>query len=44
MGGCPLRGIENPEASKGTCLSWKYNLREMIELKYLCDTRETVNR
>jgi uncharacterized protein len=44
MGGCPLRGIRNPEASKGICLSWKYNLRKMIELKYLCDTRQTVNR
>jgi uncharacterized protein len=44
MGGCPVHGMENPGSSKGECLHWKYNLRKMIELKYLCETRQAVTR
>jgi uncharacterized protein len=44
MGGCPLHGMKNPQASRGICLPWKYNLRKMIELKYLCETREKVGQ
>ncbi len=40
MGGCPVQGMKNANASRGTCLSWKYNLSEMIGLKYLCETAE----
>lgn len=42
MGGCPVRGMKNPDPIKGVCLPWKYNLKRMIELKYRCETRETV--
>jgi uncharacterized protein len=42
MGGCPVRGMENADASKGVCSTWNYNLKEMIKLKYLCETKEAV--
>ncbi len=44
MGGCPLRGIQSNTTTRGTCLPWKYNLKEMIRLKYACETAEPVNR
>jgi uncharacterized protein len=44
MGGCPVLGMRDPSASKGVCLPWKYNLRRMVELKYLCETREPAYR
>jgi uncharacterized protein len=34
MGGCPARGLEQTYPSSGSCASWKYNLREMLELAY----------
>ncbi|MGD8922954.1 MAG: SPASM domain-containing protein [Candidatus Zixiibacteriota bacterium] len=44
MGGCPLRGIQSKTTTRGICLPWKYNLREMIRLKYACETAEPVNQ
>jgi len=34
MGGCPARGLEQTNPTHGSCASWKYNLREMLELAY----------
>jgi uncharacterized protein len=34
MGGCPLSGIRSESESTGVCTSWKYNLKEMLELAY----------
>ncbi|UCD17588.1 MAG: SPASM domain-containing protein, partial [Candidatus Zixiibacteriota bacterium] len=44
MGGCPVRGMANQDASKGECLYWKYNLEEMITLHYSCKMREAIDR
>ena len=44
MGGCPLRGIQLKTTTRGTCLPWKYNLKEMITLKYACETAKPANR
>jgi len=37
MGGCPHYGIKNGTKERGDCLPWKYNLKEMLWLKYLCE-------
>ena len=34
MGGCPLTGIQSQNSAIGTCSSWKYNLKNMLELAY----------
>ncbi len=34
MGGCPARGLAQPDASQGVCPPWKYNLGDMLELAY----------
>jgi len=34
MGGCPLSGMEKGKAASGTCSSWKYNLKDLLELAY----------
>jgi uncharacterized protein len=34
MGGCPARALEKKGASCGACTTWKYNLKEMMELSY----------
>lgn len=47
MGGCPIRALEINSKETGACCSWKYNLKEMLMLRYLCDLQETrkeVNR
>lgn len=38
MGGCPIRGIEEANNSRGVCSPWKYNLRDMLEIRYQCET------
>jgi uncharacterized protein len=38
LGGCPVRGMEDEKAEKGTCSSWRYNLKEMLELKSRCES------
>jgi uncharacterized protein len=40
MGGCPHDGIANSNPVRGACVSWKYNLREMLTLRYICDLRK----
>jgi uncharacterized protein len=39
MGGCPARGRELINPIKGACATWKYNLKEMLELAYLAANR-----
>lgn len=34
MGGCPLTGLQEKKSGAGTCATWKYNLKEMLELAY----------
>jgi uncharacterized protein len=42
MGGCPLHAIRSGSTTRGICSPWKYNLAEMLELRYLCEEREEV--
>jgi len=45
MGGCPLQAVKQNDASHGACCSWKYNLEDMLVLRYLCERRkETKSR
>jgi len=37
MGGCPIHGMNTGCVNKGVCSPWKYNLREMLELRYRCE-------
>jgi uncharacterized protein len=37
MGGCPIRGINDNDGQKGNCSPWKFNLQEMLQLRYLCE-------
>jgi uncharacterized protein len=39
LGGCPLSTLRDPEAVHGECAPWRYNLKETIELAYLCQTQ-----
>jgi uncharacterized protein len=41
LGGCPLSTLRDPEASRGECAPWKYNLKEIIELAYLCQVQSS---
>ncbi|MEW5797312.1 MAG: radical SAM protein [Candidatus Zixiibacteriota bacterium] len=34
MGGCPARGLEKPSATCGSCVTWKHNLGELLDLAY----------
>ncbi|UCB52295.1 MAG: SPASM domain-containing protein [Candidatus Zixiibacteriota bacterium] len=40
MGGCPNLGIKYGTREVGVCSSWKYNLKEMLHLKYLAEQNE----
>jgi len=40
MGGCPLMAKPENLGKKGTCSPWRYNLGEMLKLKYLCETQK----
>lgn len=42
MGGCPARGLEQSQATTGSCSSWKYNLGEMLALAYATARTDTV--
>jgi len=42
MGGCPHQGMKEKTKHKGHCSFWKYNLKEMLVLKYLCEQRKEV--
>ncbi len=37
MGGCPHHSMNSGDKEIGSCCSWKYNLREMLRLRYQCD-------
>jgi len=36
MGGCPLHSLKDGSGKRGLCSPWKYNLPEMLELRYRC--------
>jgi uncharacterized protein len=40
LGGCPVYGKKDPNGLKGACSPWKYNLEEMLKLKYRCETEK----
>ncbi len=40
MGGCPQQALEINSEKAGACCSWKYNLAEMLTLRYLCDQQQ----
>jgi len=37
MAGCPYDGMRINSPEKGVCIPWKYNLEEMLTLRYICD-------
>jgi uncharacterized protein len=41
MGGCPRQSLEK-DRDVGSCTSWKYNLKEMLALRYECDLGKEV--
>ncbi len=43
MGGCPIQGIKKNSNLTGSCNSWKYNLGDMLKLRYLLENRKEVN-
>lgn len=43
MGGCPRHALQQDSPSTGACCSWKFNLKEMLMLRYQCDLRKEVN-
>jgi uncharacterized protein len=42
MGGCPRQSMNLDAPDSGACCSWKFNLNEMLELRYQCDQRKEV--
>jgi uncharacterized protein len=42
MGGCPHRAIAETDSDRGYCCSWKYNLRDMLLMRYTCYQRKEV--
>ncbi|SYZ72588.1 putative Radical SAM domain protein [Candidatus Zixiibacteriota bacterium] len=42
MGGCPKHGMNQNNRDIGSCCNWKYNLNDMLSLRYLCDQRKEV--
>jgi uncharacterized protein len=43
MGGCPLHSLSSGNKDIGVCASWKFNLKEMLELRYRCQAYEEVS-
>ncbi len=39
-GGCPNAGMRHETEERGVCSSWKYNLKEMLYLKYLAEEKQ----
>jgi uncharacterized protein len=37
MGGCPLQGLRIDDRERGFCSPWKFNLPEMLHLRYVCN-------
>lgn len=42
LGGCPKSATSESVNDHGYCSPWKYNLGEMLTLRYLCNTNEEV--
>jgi uncharacterized protein len=42
MGGCPILGMRQADPNKGFCMPWKYNLKDMLYVRYLCDAKKEV--
>jgi len=42
MGGCPIMGMRQADPAKGFCMPWKYNLKDMLYVRYLCDAGREV--
>ncbi len=42
LGGCPLLGMREGHPERGACAPWKFNLREMLHVRYLCETQKGV--
>jgi uncharacterized protein len=42
MGGCPIMGMRQADPTKGFCMPWKYNLKDMLYVRYLCDAKKEV--
>jgi uncharacterized protein len=37
LGGCPIHGLESGSPERGVCSPWKFNLNEMLKLRYRCE-------
>lgn len=42
LGGCPNAAANGADENRGFCSPWKFNLGEMLTLRYLCNTHEEV--
>ncbi len=42
MGGCPKHGMVENSRDIGSCCNWKFNLKDMMVLRYMCDQRKEV--
>ncbi len=42
LGGCPNAATNGSNEERGFCSPWKYNLGEMLTLRYKCNTHEEV--
>lgn len=38
LGGCPLHGMIKAVTDKGICSPWRFNLADMLQLRYRCET------
>ncbi len=43
LGGCPNAATNSADENLGFCSPWKYNLGEMLTLRYLCNIHEEVS-
>lgn len=43
LGGCPLHGMIKEVADKGICSPWRFNLADMLELRYRCETEQQLS-
>jgi uncharacterized protein len=37
MGGCPVHSLNKKDSDQGVCSLWKFNLSEMMNLRYQCE-------
>lgn len=43
LGGCPLHGMIKGVTDKGICSPWRFNLEDMLELRYRCETERQLS-